>query len=159
VKTSATKFATIGVYRPSTATFYLRNTNTPGESDMIIPFGAAGDIPVVGDRDGDGKTTIGVYRPSEATFYLRNSNSPGNPDLTVAFGEQGDSPVTGDWNGNGSTTVGAYRGTATTFFLRNTQTPGPADWTLFFWCSWGYSYCPAGCEGIEKMNFYGPYSD
>jgi len=92
---------TIGLYRPSGRTFYLRNSNTYGAPDLIITgWGAAGDLPVVGDWDGNGTTTIGVYRPSTNTFYLRNSNTYGAPDLIIAgWGAVGDLPVVGDWNG------------------------------------------------------------
>ena len=43
---------TIGLYRPSTNTLLLRNRNTFGAPDLIIPFGAPNDLPVVGDWDG-----------------------------------------------------------------------------------------------------------
>jgi hypothetical protein len=42
----------IGVYRPSDSTFYLRNTNAAGAPDFTIPFGMAGDVPVVGAWSG-----------------------------------------------------------------------------------------------------------
>ena len=91
----------IGVYRPSTNTFYLRNSSTYGPPDLIVSgWGAPGDIPVVGDWDGNGTTTIGLYRPSANTFYLRNSNTYGPPDLIIAgWGAAGDIPVVGDWDG------------------------------------------------------------
>ncbi len=90
---------TIGLYRPSTNTFFLRNSNTFGPPDLIIPFGAPGDLPVVGDWDGNGTTTIGLYRPSTNTFFLRNTNSFGPPDLIIPFGAPNDLPVVGDWDG------------------------------------------------------------
>src|SRR6185503_20311247 len=74
---------TIGVYRPSNTTFYLRNTNTMGEPDIVIPFGPQAAVPVAGDWDGDGTTTIGVYTPGEGRFYLRNANSTGSADVVV----------------------------------------------------------------------------
>jgi hypothetical protein len=44
---------TIGLYRPSTNTYYLRNSNSYGAPDITIAsWGAPGDIPVVGDWNG-----------------------------------------------------------------------------------------------------------
>jgi len=43
---------TIGVYRPSTNVYYLRNTNSFDAPDLVIPYGSPGDFPVVGDWDG-----------------------------------------------------------------------------------------------------------
>ena len=90
---------TIGLYRPSTNTFFLGNSNTYGPPDLIVAgWGAPGDLPVVGDWDGNGTTTIGLYRPSTNTFYLRNSNTYGAADMTiVGWGAPGDIPVVGDW--------------------------------------------------------------
>ncbi|MGI9667637.1 MAG: SpoIID/LytB domain-containing protein, partial [Acidimicrobiia bacterium] len=48
---------TVGIYRPSDATFYLRNTNTQGIADIVVPFGNSGDQPIAGDWDGDGVDT------------------------------------------------------------------------------------------------------
>src|ERR1044071_803876 len=105
---SAKAATTIGIYRPGNYTFYLRNSNTPGDPDIVIPFGPKASVPIVGDWDGNGTTTIGVYVPSEGRFYLRNSNSHGIPDVVVDFGPKGAMPVVGDWDGNGTTTIGVY---------------------------------------------------
>lgn len=124
---------TIGLYRPP-STFYLRNSNTTGFPDISVPFGALGDIPVVGDWNGDGVTTIGLYRPSNSTFYLRNSNTIGFPDITVSFGNGpgGDVPIVGDWDGNGTWTIGVYRPSISTFYLRNSNTVGFPDLSIPF---------------------------
>jgi hypothetical protein len=125
---------TIGVFRTVGNLFYLRNSNTVGVPDLTVSFGAAGDLPVVGDWDGNGTTTIGLYRPSTSTFYLRNSNSTGFPDITVQFGDGpgGDVPIVGDWDGNGTWTIGVYRPSTSTFYLRNTNTAGFPDLSIPF---------------------------
>jgi surface antigen len=89
----------VGVFRPSTATFYLRNSNTSGSADVTADYGATGDTPVVGDWDGNRTTTVGVYRSSTHTFYLRNSNTGGSANATAIYGIAGDIPVVGDWDG------------------------------------------------------------
>jgi subtilisin family serine protease len=118
---------TIGVYRPSNQKFYLRNSNTSGFADVVVQFGLSGDIPVLGDWDGNGTTTIGVYRPTNSTFYLRNLNTAGVADTVVQYGISGDIPIAGDWNGDGITTMGVYRPSNSTFYLRNSNTTGNAD--------------------------------
>ena len=125
---------TIGLFRPTSNLFFLRNTNTPGFPDLSVPFGAPGDLPIVGDWNGDGTTTIGLYRPTTSTFFLRNSNTPGFPDITVSFGDGpgGDVPIVGDWNGDGTWTIGVYRPTTSTFFLRNSFTSGVPDLSIPF---------------------------
>ena len=67
---------TIGVYRASTSTFYLRNRNTSGPPDHVIRFGQPGDLPVVGDWNGSGRTGIGVFQAAGATFLLRDGARP-----------------------------------------------------------------------------------
>jgi uncharacterized repeat protein (TIGR01451 family) len=125
---------TIGLFRPSGNLFFLRNSNTPGFPDITTPFGAAGDLPIVGDWDGNGTVTLGLYRPSSSTFFLRNSNTTGFPDVTVSFGDGpgGDLPVAGDWNGDGVWTVGVYRPSTSTFYLRNSNTIGLPDLSIPF---------------------------
>jgi arylsulfatase A-like enzyme len=124
---------TIGVYRTSTSTFYLRNRNTSGPPDHVIPFGKPGDLPVVGDWDGSGRTDLGVFRPDGATFLLRKGLSPSKESTTpIVFGIAEDLPVAGDWNGDGKDTIGLYRPSAATFFLRNRNETGVADLTISF---------------------------
>jgi hypothetical protein len=131
---------TIGVYRPSNLTFYLRNSNTQGFADLIIPFGPSGITPIAGDWDGNGTTTIGVYDPATQTFYLRNSNNQGLADITLQFGPSGAIPVVGDWNGDGVVTIGVYDPATQTFYLRNSNTQGFADLTI--------PYGPSGAKPI-----------
>jgi carboxypeptidase T len=134
--TAAPGNESIGLFRSSTSTFYLRNSNSLGFPDLTIAYGDGpnGDIPVLGDWDGNGTTTIGVYRPSTSTFYLRNSNTPGFSDITISFGDgpNGDLPIAGDWDGDGIWTIGVYRPSTSTFYLRNSNTPGLPDLTVAF---------------------------
>ncbi len=131
---AATDADTIGLFRPLGNFFFLRNTNTTGFPDLIVPYGAPGDMPIVGDWDGDGTVTIGLYRPSTSTFHLRNSNTVGFPNLSISFGDgpNGDIPIVGDWDGNGTWTIGVYRPSTSTFHLRNSNTHGFPDLSVGF---------------------------
>lgn len=124
--------ATVGVYRPSNGTFYLRRVNVTGIGDIWFVYGIAGDVPIVGDWDGDGDDTAGVWRPSNQTFYLRNSNDTGIHDLLVTFGAAGDLPVVGDWDDDGIDEIGVFRPATSSFLLRYTNTPGDPDLVVAF---------------------------
>ncbi|MET7470691.1 VCBS repeat-containing protein, partial [Micromonospora sp. NPDC005599] len=67
---------TVGVFRPSNSTFYLRDTNS-GDATRIFKFGhgPSGDIPVAGDWNNDGYDSVGVFRPSNSTWYLTNGTT------------------------------------------------------------------------------------
>ncbi len=89
--------------------------------DACLSLGIAGDIPVVGDWNGDGRIKIGVFR--NGTWYLDYSGAfvatgiwagcgaPADPtkDACLTFGTTGDIPVVGDWNSNGFTKIGVFR--------------------------------------------------
>ena len=54
-----------------------------------MPFGEPGDLPVVGDWDGNLKTDLGVWDPLTATFSQRRAPSPAAAKrsvTTVTFG-------------------------------------------------------------------------
>jgi transforming growth factor-beta-induced protein len=76
----------IGVYRPSTGEFLLRNDLSSGEADQSFTFGNIGDKPVVGDWDGDGTDEVGVQRGD--TWYFQGAGS-------AVFGEAAWFPVAG----------------------------------------------------------------
>jgi serine protease len=91
-------------------------------------FGRTGDIPVVGDWDGNGTQTIGVVRGN--LWHLRDSNAGGSADHTFSFGRAGDQFLIGDWDGNGTWTPGVRRGN--TFYLKNSFSGGVADITVAY---------------------------
>ncbi len=119
----------IGVFRNGNwyldfnADFAWDGCGAPGDStkDACIPFGMAGDIPVVGNWNGsaDGKTKIGVFR--NGTWYLDypgtgtwvGCGAPFDPtkDACIPFGMAGDIPVVGNWNGSadGQSKIGVFR--------------------------------------------------
>jgi len=124
---------TIGVWRSTNTTFYLRNVNSVGAPDVVTTFGLSTDLPIVGDWDGDGVETVGVFRPSAGRFYLRNWNHNTAPiAYNFAFGLPGDVPVVGDWNADGKDEVGVWRPSARKFYLRDSLSSGPATYTITF---------------------------
>ncbi len=129
----------LGVYRQGV--FHLRTArladadgNSSG-AEITVEFGLPGDLPVVGDWDGDGVDTIGVYRQGQ--FLLRNSNRSGPPDIVINFGEAGDLPLAGDWDGDGQATVGVYNRATGLFKLSNTLKNVLAD-VVVQWGGPGY---------------------
>ncbi|HEX6899001.1 MAG TPA: Calx-beta domain-containing protein [Thermoanaerobaculia bacterium] len=95
--------------------------------DVRFVFGLAGDIPLMGDWNGDGIDTPGVFR--NGTFYLRNSNTTGVADISFNFGTSTDIPVVGDWNGDGIDTVGIWNGAF--FYLKTANTAAAGTTTVF----------------------------
>ncbi|HEX6869558.1 MAG TPA: hypothetical protein VF163_00545 [Micromonosporaceae bacterium] len=118
---------TVGYYRPSTAQYNLRNSNTAGSPDLSFTYGPTNRVPVAGDWNADGKTTIGYYQPSDGSWHLRNTNNGGGDDLSFTYGPPNMVPIVGDWNNDGKTTVGYYNPANATFHLRNTNNAGGDD--------------------------------
>ena len=69
---------------------------------------ADGDLPVVGDFNGDGIDELGVYR--DGTWYIDTNNDRvlDAHDKLFELGGPGDVPVVGDWNGDGIDEPGVY---------------------------------------------------
>jgi hypothetical protein len=110
---------TVGIFRGGYWTIH--------NPDATFIYGQKGDIPLLGDWNGDHVKTPGVYR--SGIFYLRNENSNGNADIVFSYGNPtGDTPLIGDWNGDGIDTVGINRNGI--LYLRNTNNNGIAD-TIF----------------------------
>lgn len=142
-----------GWFRPSTGEWFLDYNNagvfTNGVSLHYTGFGQPGDVPVVGDWAGLGRSCVGVYRAGflwvldlncDGTFQPPGGN-PVTGDAVFAFGSAGnatvpaDVPVVGNWFGfvNPSTgkpisqagTVRPFVNAADTLALS-----GPALWLL-----------------------------
>jgi len=112
----------VGVFRPSTHIFYLKN----GTVTTAINWGISTDKPVTGDWNGDGITEVGVFRPSTHIFYWKN----GTVTTAVNWGSSTDTPVTGDWNGDGKTEVGVFRNSTHLFYLKNGTVTTTVNWGL-----------------------------
>ncbi len=89
---------TIGVYRPSDHTFYLKTSNAPGLPDITVSVGNKNSFPVTGDWDGDGYDTVGYYDQALDIFVLYDSNTPGAAiSQAFVYGNPGDIPLSGRW--------------------------------------------------------------
>lgn len=88
-------------------------------SMLTLQFGQAGDIPIVGDWNGDERSDIGVYRPNDRTWYL-DIGLDGQVDRTLTWADMqpGDIPLTGDWTGSGFDSPGFFRPSGSSWYIR-----------------------------------------
>ena len=112
--------AIIGIFRKEAGLgfWYIDNSRNGGWDGCSTdgcrgPFGGVpGDIPFVGNWDGEGKK-IGIYR--QGNWFLDYNGNAAWDGCNVDFciegfgGSPGDIPVVGDWSGEGITQIGIYR--------------------------------------------------
>jgi hypothetical protein len=107
----------------------------PGALDYTFRLGRPGDIPLLGDWNGDGIDTPGFYRPSRGSAHLTNripalGTTGHQPELTFFFGLPGDKVFAGDWDGDGTDTLGLSR--RGQVFLADTNATTIADRVFWF---------------------------
>jgi hypothetical protein len=78
--------------------------------DYVFQFGTAGDVPVVGDWNGDTIDNIGIFRDGRWVLDTNGDGRFNKTDASFAYGAEGDLPIAADWNNDGITEVGIYRG-------------------------------------------------
>ena len=84
----------------------------PTDRMGVFGIGLTGEVPVVGDWNGNGITKIGVYM--DGIWYLDLNNNwqwDGEPTDQMGIfgiGLEGEVPVVGDWNGDGISEIGVY---------------------------------------------------
>ena len=90
-----------------------RGTCTPVTSlhpspvpNVVFTYGQAGDLPLVGDWNGDGIDSIGVRRGN--TFYLRDSLSGGPANRVATFGRAPTSPSSATGMATAATRSGSF---------------------------------------------------
>jgi hypothetical protein len=122
---------TVGMWDPDDHSFHLAGTNAGGASRWAFQYGAQGDLPVIGDWNGDGKDSVGIFRPDVAEFHLSNDlDGVGASNFAFKYGQTGDIPVAGDWDGDGKDTVGVWRPGVAEFHLSDTLVNGPSDYAF-----------------------------
>ena len=122
----------IGLFRPSTARWYLDYDNN-GASNYQVTWGASTDKPVAGDWDGDRVDEIGLFRPSTARWYLDYDNN-GASNYQVTWGASTDIPVAGDWDDDGKDEIGLFRPSTRMWYL-DYDNNGQSDFRV----TWGDS--------------------
>lgn len=107
----------IGWYKDGKVALLIRE----GEVDRYR-YGVAGDIPIVGDFDGDGRDTVSIVRDRE--WHINDELKSGVASKVFVYGRttQGDIPIAGDWNGNGADGIGIVR--ESEWHLRHTPSAG-----------------------------------
>jgi len=134
--------ADLVIWRASTGTWYWlpSSANYAYASAVGIQFGdkPSGDVPMLGDFDGDGKTDIGVWRASTGVWFWLTSSTGYSYSTAHAIqwgaSSQGDMPFTGDIDGDGKSELIVWRpGSGTWFWLTSStgytyQTQRQAQW-------------------------------
>jgi hypothetical protein len=113
----------VGLVDPATGVWYLRGADAAVTS---FYYGNPGDVPMMGDWNGDGIDTPGLFRRSDGYVYLRNSNTQGVADVRFYFGNPGDIPLAGDFDGDGFDTVSLYRPSEGRVYIVNRLGSGDA---------------------------------
>ena len=96
---------TVGVYQPSSGTFFLKNSNDSQDTDIVFNYGPSGGV-------------ISIDENWNENYLLVHPGILNTNDVI---------PITGDWNGNGIDTVGVYQFNFGQFYLKNSHEGGDAD--------------------------------
>jgi hypothetical protein len=105
----------VGIYRPSTGTWYLdyNGNGVYDAGEQTYQLGGIttppADVPVVGDWNGSGFAKAGIFR--DGYYWILDYNGHGTDYQTFPFGGiAGDTPVAGAWTtGVGYAEVGLVR--------------------------------------------------
>ncbi|QDU29056.1 RTX-I toxin determinant A from serotypes 1/9 [Anatilimnocola aggregata] len=119
-----------GIFRTASGRYFLdegaRGYSGQTAGELGYQFGLAGDTPLVGDWNGDGKDDFGVFRNNASgytTFFFdvgaRGWTGQSQDELGYSFGLVGDNPLIGDWNGDGKDDFGVLRSTTGVVYRRN----------------------------------------
>jgi hypothetical protein len=101
--------ADLGVYRPSTGTWWHALSSTNFTAIQANLWGLSTDVPVPGDYDGDRKADVAHFRPSDGLWWILLSGSGYNTYIVHQFGVSTDVPMPGDYDGDLRTDIAVYR--------------------------------------------------
>ncbi|MCB1247354.1 MAG: M23 family metallopeptidase, partial [Acidimicrobiia bacterium] len=109
---------TIAMVDPGSRFGLWDRLDDPHDTDWFY-FGNPGDLPFMGDWDGDGEATPCLYRQSDGFVYIRDSNTEGTADREFFFGDPGDVPLVGDFDGDGRDSVSIWRASEARVYIIN----------------------------------------
>jgi CSLREA domain-containing protein len=104
--------ADVAVYRNGVGAgsqnfFFYRPSTQAGVNFIPVQWGTAGDEPVRGDFDGDGRADAAVFRASNNLWYIRQSAN--SQPRYESWGIASDKRVSGDFDGDGKTDLAIFR--------------------------------------------------
>jgi hypothetical protein len=115
------------VWRASTGTWYWLTSVSGYDYSSMTGFQwgnqSLGDVPMIGDIDGDGRTELTVWRASTGTWFWRSSttNYQGLNGLQWGNESLGDIPLLTDLDGDGKVDLTVWRASnGTWFWLKST---------------------------------------
>ncbi|MBV9959659.1 MAG: CHRD domain-containing protein [Acidobacteria bacterium] len=115
----------IGAYRPSVATFYIRNSLN--STLTAQQWGVGNERLEIADYDGDGKTDFTAVRDVSGNFNWYILQSSDNTLRAVQWGIAGmnnDNTLSGDYDGDGKADIGVWRSSTATFYILPSSTGG-----------------------------------
>jgi hypothetical protein len=101
--TMVTDITDYAVWRPSNGRWYFQGSTGTYQYHQ---WGVAGDIPLTGDYNGDGRADFIIFRPSNGTWYVKTTNDQFS---IFQFGIPTDRPVTADFDNDGRTDAGGVQ--------------------------------------------------
>jgi len=102
---------------PGTGTWSVRNLDG---SVATTSWGTAGDVPLVGDVNGDGFDDYVAWRPSNGKWY--GLSGTGEVVLDYRWGTAGDIPLLGDVDGDGYDDMVIWRPSNGRWYVRSSKT-------------------------------------
>ena len=96
--------ADLAIWRPTSGEWWVMSS--AGSQQTTQAWGAAGDKPVPGDFDGDGKTDFSIFRPTNGNWYFVYSTGSSGQ---IPFGQNGDQVAQADYDGDGKTDAAIFR--------------------------------------------------
>ncbi|HRI05067.1 MAG TPA: VCBS repeat-containing protein [Pyrinomonadaceae bacterium] len=142
---SAVPPADIAVWRPSSGYWYIKGG--PGSTQTTVGWGSAGNIPVPGDYDGDGKTDFAIFDPSTSQWWVFNSSDSSYGSITL--GTTGDVTAKADYDGDGKTDRAVFRASNGNWYIYQSSTSTTVTKTLG---TSGDKVAPADYDGDGKAD-------
>ena len=115
---AATPDRNITVWRPSSGEWFTLDRQTGTSS--VAQWGAAGDVPVAADYDGDGKNDHAVWRPSQGNWWIIASST--GAQSMHWWGLSGDVPVPADYDGDGRADLAVWRPSDDSWYVISSRT-------------------------------------
>jgi hypothetical protein len=112
--------ADLALWRPATGTLSVRLSHLEYAPSHVlerqITIARPGDVPVIGDFDGDGASDFALWRPSTGAWQLVMSEADfqesGDRVLTMTNPTPGDEPMAADYDGDGRADLALWRPSA-----------------------------------------------